>query len=87
MRNQKTPALVNLAVYTTITVFLWIFFDIYRTLKKPPILDIDTKTLEPINPNLNKELLNEIDSRIFYTGQVETDNQIDDNATESGLIE
>jgi len=66
MRKQKTPALVNLAIYTTITVFLWIFFDIYRALKKPPVLDIESKILEPVNPNLDKSLLEEIDKSLYF---------------------
>lgn len=66
MRRQKTPALVNLAIYTTITVFLWIFFDVYRALKKPPQLDIDNKILEPVNPNLDKNLLDEIYRSTYF---------------------
>ena len=66
MRKKKTPALVNLAIYTTITIFLWIFFDIYRALKKAVVLDIDNKILEPINPNLDKNLLEELDQSIYY---------------------
>ena len=70
MRRQKTPALVNLAIYTTITIFLWIFFDIYRSLKKPAILDIDQKILEPINPTLDKDLLDKIDKSIYFDKQM-----------------
>ncbi|KKR11687.1 MAG: hypothetical protein UT39_C0004G0046 [Candidatus Woesebacteria bacterium GW2011_GWA1_39_21] len=66
MRKQKTPALVNLAIYTTITVFLWIFFDVYRSLKKAPVLNIDSKILEPIDPNLDTNLLQEIESATFF---------------------
>ena len=66
MRKRKTPALVNLAIYTTITIFLWIFFDIYRALKKAPVLDINEKLLEPVNPNLDNNLLDEIYQRIYY---------------------
>jgi hypothetical protein len=94
MRKQKTPALVNLAIYTTITVFLWIFFDIYRSLKKVPLLDIDTKILDPINPNLDNNLLNEIKTRIFYNESeynnlsipVEDTNQISKQSTKSGNL-
>ena len=66
MRKNKTPALVNLAIYTTITIFLWIFFDVYRTLKKAPVLNIDKKILEPINPNLDKNLLDKIDQSTYF---------------------
>jgi len=84
MRRQKTPALVNLAIYTTITIFLWIFFDIYRSLKKPAILDIDQKILEPINPNLDNNLLNEISKSIYFDKQMFNNQVIEINSnTES----
>lgn len=66
MRKKKTPALVNLAIYTTVTIFLWIFFDIYRSFKKEVVLDVDSKILEPINPNLDKNLLDEVSNSIYY---------------------
>ncbi len=93
MRRKKTPALVNLAIYTTITIFLWIFFDVYRALRKAPVLDIDNKTLEPVNPNLDKNLLDEIYQSIYYDeskldNYVTTPNPINDNenSSESGKI-
>jgi len=92
MRRQKTPALVNLAIYTTITVFLWIFFDIYRALKKPLVLNIDNKTLEPVNPNLDSNLLQEINESIYFNESLfenqipvntETENPV---STQSGKL-
>lgn len=66
MRKTKTPSLVTLAILTTITIFAWIFFDVYRILKKPPIVDVDTKILEPITPNLDLNALNEIEKRRYF---------------------
>ena len=66
MRNKKTPALVNLAIYTTITIFLWIFFDIYRALRKPVVVDVDQKILEPVYPILDKNILEELKNSIYF---------------------
>ena len=66
MRNKKTPALVNLAIYTTITIFLWIFFDIYRALRKPASVDVEQKILEPIIPKLDNNLLDELKNSIYF---------------------
>lgn len=86
MRKQKTPALVNLAIYTTITIFLWIFFDIYRALKKPPVLDIESKILEPVNPNLDKSLLEEIDKSIYFEKSTyEPENLLNKNSVETNV--
>lgn len=72
MRKQKTPALVNLAIYTTITVFLWIFFDVYRSLKKPPDLNIDQKLLAPLNPTLNSDTLKQVSDGIYFENSTQT---------------
>jgi len=66
MRKTKSPSLVTLAFLTTITIFLWIFFDIYRILKKPPVIDVDPKILEPITPNLDLNTLGEIEGRKYF---------------------
>lgn len=78
MRKHKTPALVNLAIYTTITLFLWIFFDIYRAIRKPPELNIDNKTLAPFNPNLDTNVLEEINNSIYFNEPV-----VENNISES----
>ncbi len=78
--NKKTPALVNLAIYTTITVFLWIFFDVYRALKKPLVIDVDKKILEPLNPNLNKNSLEDIKEGIYFYEDMANSQSVETNS-------
>jgi hypothetical protein len=66
MRKKKTPTTVTLAILTTITVFAWIFFDVYRTLKKTPVVDVDPKILEVVNPVLDQEALEKIEEGKYY---------------------
>lgn len=66
IRRQKVPKLVNLAVMTTITIFVWIFFDVYRTIRKTPDIDVDKAILEPIVPNLDTETLKDIEKGIYF---------------------
>jgi hypothetical protein len=66
MRKKKTPTTVTLAILTTITVFAWIFFDVYRTLKKTPTVDVDPKILEVVNPVLDQETLGKIEEGKYY---------------------
>ena len=66
MKKTKTPTTVTLVIFTTITVLVWIFFDIYRILKKTPVINVDPKILEPLNPNLDQNSLNKIELRKYY---------------------
>jgi hypothetical protein len=66
MQKKKTPTTVTLAILTTLTVFAWIFFDVYRILKKTPVIDIDPKILEMVNPVLDQETLGKIEEGKYY---------------------
>jgi hypothetical protein len=66
MKKGKTPTAVTIAILTTITVFIWVFFDVYRILKKTPVIDVEPKLLEPINPVLDQNSLTEITKRKYF---------------------
>jgi hypothetical protein len=66
MKKTKTPGLVTLAVFTTITIFVWIFFDIYRILKKPVNVNVDPKILQTFSPSLDSNALDKIKERKYF---------------------
>ncbi|HLE49250.1 MAG TPA: hypothetical protein VI819_04455 [Patescibacteria group bacterium] len=65
-RRQKVPKLVNLAVMTTITIFAWIFFDVYRAIRKTPQINVDEAILSPIVPTLDRDTLSEIEKGVYF---------------------
>jgi hypothetical protein len=65
MKKPKAPRTVTVAIFTTITVIFWVFFSLYNVLTSKPAVDVDPKLLEPINPNLNNEILDSLDGRVF----------------------
>jgi len=65
--KKKTPALVNTAILTVITLTLWIGFSIYRILTQEPPLVVSQEVLEPISPELDKEVLKTLSSRTYYS--------------------
>lgn len=67
---------LNLTVLTTITVMSWIFFDIYRTVKKNVIPKVLTEQLEPVNPNFDQQTIDMLKQRLTYSQQ-ELDNTPD----------
>lgn len=62
-RKSLSKNTLLLSILTTITIFTWIGFDIYYHFKKDVELQIPKEYLEPINPNLDKEILEKLKTR------------------------
>ena len=68
--NKKSKKnLLRIVVFTTITVFIWIAFDVYRNLSKSSIPQVLKEQLEPLNPNFNKEVLESLKKRKHITSE------------------
>jgi|SRR3989304_199548 len=69
--KRKTPALVNTAILTLITIFMWIAFSVYRILASQPPINVPPEILEPISPALDRQVLAAVSERTFFEeGQV-----------------
>lgn len=66
MKKPKTPRLVTVAIFTTLTIIFWVFFSLYRIFTSKPKAQVDPKLLEPIDPSLDTNLLNQLESGIFF---------------------
>ncbi len=70
MRPSKIPRdLFIISILTLITVLTWIAFDAYRVLQKEDVPKILQKQIEPINPDLDTKILDDLSGRI----QIEKD--------------
>lgn len=65
MRKKKVlnKDILTLSILTTIAVFTWIGFDIYRIFHKPSPPEITKEQLRPLNPNFDKETLESLKKR------------------------
>jgi hypothetical protein len=66
MKRPKPPNLVTIAILTTITVIFWVFFTVYRAFTKHPSPEVPAPILEPLTPNLDKNALDKLQTRIFF---------------------
>ncbi|MCH7640896.1 hypothetical protein IID22_01685 [Patescibacteria group bacterium] len=66
MRKPKPPRLVTIAILTTLTIILWIFFGVYRILTSKPPTVVPEDLLAPIDATLDKEALENIEARVFF---------------------
>lgn len=65
MRKKKVlnKDILILSILTTIVVFTWIGFDIYRVFHRLSPPEVTKDQLRPLNPNFNKETLNSLKKR------------------------
>lgn len=64
MRKPKiSRELLLLAILTLITVLTWISFEIYRTFTQPVSLKIPTTQLEPLDPKINMQIMENLAKR------------------------
>lgn len=62
MKN-KIPSLVSILILTTLTVILWISLNIYRAITVKPTEAVPKEVSLPFEPNLNQDVINDIESR------------------------
>jgi hypothetical protein len=66
MKKSKTPSLVTTAIITTITVFTWIAFGIYRALTSLPPVSVPPEILAPLSPELDSEAMSRLTQRLYF---------------------
>lgn len=67
MKKPGSPPIVKIAILTVATTFLWIAFEVYRTLTIDANPVLPPEILEPIDPNLDLTTLNQLPSRIHLS--------------------
>jgi hypothetical protein len=65
VKKNKLPNYITILVLTLISIVMWISFSVYRALSQKPESDVPQEISNPLTPNLDKDSLNKIQSRIF----------------------
>lgn len=65
MKKNKLPPLVKIAIFTFLTIILWVAFEIYRGVTKKPDIDVPPQVLLPLEPELDQETLEKINKRFY----------------------
>ena len=66
MRKPKAPRLVTIAIISTATIIVWIFFEVYRIFTAQLHPNVPEELLAPINPVLDTQSLDRIQGRIIF---------------------
>ncbi len=65
--SEKTRAsrdLLILSVLTLVTILTWVGMDVYRRLTKPPIPEILEKELLPLDPQIETDVFDVLETRL-----------------------
>lgn len=66
MNNKKsTPPIVKFAIFTVITTFVWIGFDVYRAFTRSTPPDIPEEVLRPLDPTIDEGVLGRITETVY----------------------
>ena len=88
MKKNKQD-LLTFSILTLITVLTWIGFDVYQALTRYTIPEILDKQIQPLNPKLNQETINQLKERLQISEEELTQlptPQIEPESTESAEI-
>jgi len=66
MEQRKPSGILLLGVITTITVFIWISFEVYQILNKRSLEEIPAAVLAPLSPVLDTKALRELESKKYF---------------------
>lgn len=58
--------LLLIAIFTFVTVSLWIFFELINTAKTTTVTSSTQEVLTPINPDIDTDVFNTLNERVTY---------------------
>lgn len=65
-KNKFSKDLLILAILTTITVFTWIGFDVYRALLKTQIPQVLQEQMAPLDPKLDTKAIENLSQKTLF---------------------
>ena len=79
-KKKNLPALVRLAILTSVTAIAWVGFEVYRSATTKPPPSVGEEIIAPLDSSLDLETLNSLASRVYLE-----DSEIPDLPVQSPL--
>lgn len=67
MQKTKRSNITVFVILTTITILTWVIFDAYQRFNKTEIKDIPPEVLLPLSPSLDKQTLDNIEAKLYFS--------------------
>ncbi len=65
MKKSKLPSLVSVLILTLVTAVMWVSFNVYRGFVIKPAPAVPKEISEPLTPNLDKNTIDLIETKVF----------------------
>lgn len=65
-RYQKGSNLLLFAIFTTITIFVWIGTEVYQILQRKNFGTIPPAVLAPLSPSLDTKILSDLEAKMYF---------------------
>lgn len=66
LNKQKGPNILFFAIFTTITIFVWIGAEAYHILHKKTLENVPSSVLTPLSPVLDTSVLKNIEEKVYF---------------------
>ena len=64
--RKNIPNTIYTLILTSITIVSWVFFSIYRAIKKPLPIVVPPEITEPLDPSLNTKVVDELKGKMYF---------------------
>ena len=64
---QQRQSLLKILIFTLVTIMIWVLLSIFRTQQRTGVSEELLQLAEPLNPNINLDVLNRIGQKRSYT--------------------
>jgi hypothetical protein len=65
-KKRLSKDILVLVILSLITVLTWIGLDLHRIFSKEEASDVPTQQLEPLNPEINQEMIDQISEESLF---------------------
>ena len=67
MNKGKKPFIINLLIFTVITIVIWIMYSIYIAISSPAVINVPESALQSFDPTLDVEGLTKLQQSIYLS--------------------
>ena len=65
-KRKKTPSLVIIIILTTLTIFSWIFYEVYGVIKSESPSNVPENILIPFSPIIDIDQIRSLNERLYF---------------------
>lgn len=65
----KRQTMLQILIFTMVTIFIWLAFSIFRSQKKTAITAEQNQLAAPLTPNINATVIDQLENKVHFSDQ------------------